>query len=93
MMKNMNCLKGTQLSEQDRRLVLARFVHRFTGNHHPNWAIKEWKDGKPYPLQFADDNDWLDNTMFAVRTDGSLDNRVKHCFSSPTWPLNPELRK
>ena len=84
---------GDKLSPEDQRHVLAAYVHRFTGQHHPNWAKGEWKDGKPYPLQFKDDAEWLANTQFAIKADGSLDGRVKECQSKPTWPNNPELRK
>lgn len=84
---------GYELCDEDRRHVLAAYVHRFTGEHRPAWSRKEWKDGKPYPLQFADDADWLAHTRFCVRKDGRLDMRYKACESSPTWPNNPELRK
>ena len=84
---------GIELHPDDRRHVLAAYVHRFTGEHRPAWAHKPWKDGKPYPVQFADDADWLAHTRFAVRGNGRLDRRVNRCESSPTWPNNPELRK
>ena len=89
----MKLVYGTSLFGLDVDYVLRAYVHRFTGDHKPEWAGKEWKDGKPYPLQFRDDNDWLANTKFAVRLDGSLDGRVKYCESHPTWPDNPELRQ
>jgi hypothetical protein len=85
--------RGTELTREDQRHVLSAFVHRFTGDHKPAWSNKEWKDGKPYPVQFASDAEWLANTDFAVRKDGRLDQRVKFCYSNPTWPNNPELRK
>jgi hypothetical protein len=84
---------GGRLHPDDRRYVLAAYVHRFTGNHKPAWASKPMPNGGSYPLQFADDADWLRNTHFAVRTDGRLDRRAKHCTSNPTWPNNPELRR
>lgn len=84
---------GTDLRPYDKQAVLRMFVHRYTGDHKPAWADREWKDGKPYPVQFSDDQDWLANTSFAVRQDGYLDQRCKHCHSRPTWPNNPELRK
>lgn len=86
--------RGDQLTAEDKRIALASFVHRYTGNHVPNWVRgKEWKDGKPYPLQFANDDDWLRNTWFKVRLDGRLHGNGRYCFSRPTWPQNPELRK
>lgn len=70
-----------------------QFIHRHTGDNTPAWARKEWKDGQPYPLQFADDADWLANTTFWVTTKGELARRPGYCKSRPTWPNNPELRK
>jgi hypothetical protein len=85
-------LLGTELKPEARREALARFVHRFTAGHKPQWASQPWKDGKPYPVQFASDADWLEHTYFEVTKSGTLSNKVDHCHSSPTWPNNPELR-
>lgn len=85
-------IKGSALSYPQQKQVLSAYVHRFTGNHKPAWARQPMPDGKEYPLQFKDDNDWLENTLFAANKDGSLNKRVKHCQSSATWPNNPELR-
>ena len=90
----MNMLPGAQLCTADQQHVLAAYVHRFTRDHKPAWASNgnTWKDGQPYPVQFASDADWLAHTRFAVRGDGRLDQRGHWCESSPTWPDNPELR-
>jgi hypothetical protein len=85
-------VKGTQLSRQDRAYVLRAYVHRFTGEHKPNWANGTWKDGKPYPLQFKNDKDWLENTQFRIFPNGKLNKNARYCESHPTWPNNPELR-
>lgn len=84
---------GTLLSAEDQRHVLAAFVHRFTREHRPAWAAQPWKDGRPYPVQFDSDRDWLAHTWFKITKAGRLDKRVHHCYSSPTWPDNPELRR
>lgn len=86
-------ISGDQLPPSEQRKALAQFVHRFTGEHRPDWANKPRRDGSAYPVQFADDSDWLANTRFAVTRGWRLDERVQRCDSSPTWPLNPELRK
>ena len=83
---------GAELPAHVQQQALNRFVYRFTKNHKPEWANKPWKDGKPYPVQFASDTDWLANTRFHVTEKNELDNRVDSCQSSPTWPDNPELR-
>lgn len=88
----MNTL-GTHLTPAAQREVLAAYVHRFTGDHKPDWAYKPRVDGSAYPLQFASDADWLANTIFTVNRDGSLSKKQTSCESSPTWPNNPELRK
>lgn len=83
---------GSELNFRDRAYVLAAYVHRFTGDHTPKWATRPRSDGTAYPLQFANDADWLANTEFAVKRDGTLDRRFADCYSRPTWPNNPELR-
>lgn len=73
---------GSALTNEDRAFVLRAYVHRFTRQHRPAWA----HSNPNYKPQFADDNDWLANTEFAVRKNGRLDRRYKGCLSNPTWP-------
>lgn len=80
---------GIDLCTEDRAYVLRAYVHRFTREHVPAWATMA---GRPYPVQFADDADWLKHTMFFVSADGRLDRRHKHCESTPTWPDGGGLR-
>lgn len=82
---------GTELSQEDQRYVLSAYVYRYTRDHKPAWANAEWKDGKPYPVQFRSDAEWLANSRFAVLKDGRLDRSVRECHSHPTWPDNPEM--
>lgn len=84
-------IMGTDLTCHDQNIALARYIYRFTGDHQPEWARKERKDGLPYPLQFASDAEWLANTTFPVTKHLRLAKRG-HCLSNPTWPNNPELR-
>lgn len=88
----MPTLRGKDLHPDDKAYVLAGYVHRFTGDHFPQWARDPRPDGSAYPVQFANDADWLANTWFRARKNGRLDRRVQHCDSRPTWPNNPELR-
>jgi hypothetical protein len=78
--------KGADLSIKDQAHVLVAYCHRFTGEYTPLWARKPMPNGTAYRPQFRDDKDWLANTLFTTRKDGSLDRRVKHCQSNPTWP-------
>ncbi len=85
-------VNGAELPHALQQEALRRFVHRYTGTHKPAWARDEWKEGRPYPVQFKDDADWLAHTEFPVTTKGRLSARPSDCRSRPTWPFNPELR-
>jgi len=92
-------LKGSELHRDDKKHVLAAYCHRFTGEHRPNWVRLKMDSEcgpvlkKQYPIQFENDSEWLENTLFTVKKNNRLDMRVKRCVSTPTWPNNPELRK
>ena len=75
----MRQIKGSKMCPKSQREALARFVHRYTGDHVPAWVTAN------DPLQFKDDKDWLEHTLFWVNADGSLGDN-KDCESSPTWP-------
>lgn len=85
-------LLGTQLTQAQQSYVKSAYVHRYTREHKPPLANRTWKDGKPFPVQFDSDADWLAHTRFAVTKQGSLHLRLTDCQSCPTWPDNPELR-
>lgn len=76
---------GRELGVEDRLRVLRQYVNRYTGDHTPRWVETAKKLG-PCPLQFADDEDWLNNTEFYVTESGKIDNRYRHCESYPTFP-------
>ena len=84
---------GSELSAPEQRKVLAAYVHRYTGDHRPHWALRTRTEGQEYPVQFSDDRDWLAHTYFRTTRTGRLDARCHDCFSTPTWPHNPELRQ
>jgi hypothetical protein len=79
-------MQGSALCEADQSQVLRAYVHRYTGDHRPNWV-----DDKT-PLHFKHDNEWLDNTYFAVNHHGRLRASVRDCYSRPTFPNHPEHR-
>jgi uncharacterized iron-regulated membrane protein len=89
----MNEILGNLLLPAEQQKALNKFVNRFTRDHKPQWANLPWKDNKPYPVQFASDQDWLNHTLFIVTESGKLDEHIKYCFSNPTWPDNPGLRE
>lgn len=84
----MKLVKGNELSYQQQQEVLRLFTNRHTGENKPAWAICPPINGcQAYPIQFADDKEWLTNTEFCVsEKTGRLDRRVKRCISHPTWP-------
>lgn len=67
----------------------AQYVHRYTLQHIPQWAISPREDGTYYAPQYVTDQEWYDNTVFPPYT---LDK--KYCMSSnQTWPLGKALDK
>ena len=76
--------KGSNLSPEIQQECLRAYVNRHTRDHIPKWA-----EIGVFPIQFDSDRDWLENTKFAVKKDGTLDDRVSHCESTPTWPEEP----
>ncbi len=90
----MKLLKGSELSKDDQVYVLGAFIYRHTGDHRAAWMCKKVADGEQdEPLQFASDKDWLENTEFEVNKNNKFKKMMGKCFSNPTWPDNPELRK
>jgi len=87
-------MRGSQLTAAQQQEALRMFTNRHTGDHKPVWARTPMPNGDAYPVQFRDDRDWLDNTWFQMTPDGKLCKaRNNACWSRPTWPKNPELRK
>ncbi len=80
------------LRPEVKRDVLARFVHRFTMDHVPSWALKQRPDGTYYAPHFASDDEWLSNTIVRTKKNGELDERFTSCeTSNQTWPLGQSL--
>lgn len=77
---------GNELCAADQAHVLAAYLHRYTRENKPAWARELRPNGRPYPVQFDSDQEWLERTRFAVRKDGRLDRRARFCQSVPTWP-------
>lgn len=62
----------------------ARYVHRFTMEHVPEWARRPSVNGLYYKPQFRDDREWYCNTLFFGEHEDATRNS---CYSRPTWPL------
>lgn len=82
----MHQILGSELSPEMQKQAKVMFVYRSTGEHRCATRV-----GGEYPIQFADDADWLAHTLFYVTKKGTLAKRVA-CVSSPTWPHHPHLR-
>lgn len=80
-------LPGIAFSEYDQAILLGAFQDRYTGDNKPVWAgAKE----SLYPVQFANDMEWLTHTRFAISPlTRRLDRRIKRCWETPTWPGDP----
>ena len=84
--------KGSELSPDTQKAALARYVHRYTGDHRPLWVDHaRISEGKVMPVHFASDAEWLAHTLFHVKADGTLDGRYRYCESSPTFPYGREI--
>lgn len=73
----MNWTQGSKLKPHVQQKCLNQFVHRFTGEHRPNW-VNKYPNLKPL---YVSDHEWLEHTFFYVRQDGELDARFKYCMS------------
>lgn len=70
----------------------ARYVHRFTCEHVPQWATRPLGHGRFYAPHFRTDREWYDATLFPGEPEHM--NGRKHCqTSNQTWPLGRELSK
>lgn len=64
----------------------ARYIHRYTMEHVPQWAQKQAPNGKFYAPQYRSDAEWFANTLFPPNH--PLGSRVTDCYSTGcTWPL------
>jgi hypothetical protein len=67
----------------------SQYLHRFTMEHIPNWALKPNGD-KYYAPQYSSDREWYNATTFPG--ENGLHGNSKHCESgAPTWPLGQSL--
>ena len=68
----------------------ARYVHRFTMEHIPQWSKTNMIEEGRYPApQYRTDQEWYDNTLF--HGESELASQT-HCLSlGQTWPLGKTL--
>lgn len=69
--------RGSELSKEDQVYVKAAYVYRnVKGRAMPPLQSS-------FPVQFENDEEWLENTYFHVTKSGRLDGRYRHCTSYP----------
>ena len=74
---------GNELHPDDRKHVLAAYVHRMTTEtrrRFPDFTRRMLDGG--YRMPERSDTEWLAATEFVVRGDGRLDARYKYCHTS-----------
>jgi len=68
----------------------AQFVHRYTMEHVPAWALRQHSNGCYYAPQFRTDSEWYAATLFHGEP-GHIGTR-NECFTNgQTWPLGKWL--
>jgi len=66
----------------------AQYVHRYTMDYVPTWALKPANNGKYYAPQYASDKEWFENTKFPPDPMCYKSN----CYTTnQTWPLGQWL--
>jgi hypothetical protein len=69
----------------------ARYVHRYTLQHIPQWAKSPMPNGKYCAPQYLTDQEWYDNTLFPPHA-LSMSKKDTSCYSNgQTWPLGMTL--
>lgn len=66
------------------------YVHRFTMEHIPRWALERRKDGTFYAPQFHSDEEWYANTKFEGE-EGWAGMKGDCYTTGQTWPLGQSL--
>lgn len=71
----------------------AKYVHRFTMEHVPQWASEQREDGTYYAPHYRSDREWYDNTLFPPH-EFTMSKKDTSCHSTnQTWPLGKALDK
>lgn len=67
-----------------------QYIHRFTMEHVPQWALELRPDGTHYAPQYRSDREWYDNTVFPGEA-GHYGPKTSCITSNQTWPLGMSL--
>lgn len=71
----------------------AQYVHRFTGEHIPEWSRKPMSNGRYYAPNYRTDREWYDATLFpGENAPLAPHHNAKYCYSMrQTFPLGITL--
>jgi hypothetical protein len=69
-------------------LAKRMYLHRFTLEHVPAWALVPAPNGKYYAPQYRSDAEWFENTVFPPNNPLS---KMDCCSSGQTWPMGQWL--
>lgn len=70
----------------------ARYAHRYTMEHVPNWAQLPRPDGTYYAPQYASDREWYHKTRFPGEPECPETYRSPFCYSTgQSYPLGRSL--
>lgn len=68
----------------------ARYPHRFTMSHVPQWAHKPMENGRFYAPQYRDCLEWYEKTKFPGEAGNPANS--DHCHAAgQSWPLGQSL--
>jgi hypothetical protein len=71
----------------------AQYVHRYTMEHRPAWAMEPAPNGKYYAPQFRSDREWYTSTRFPGEP-GHPTGFKGICYTTgQTWPLGEWLER
>lgn len=66
----------------------AKYVHRYTMEHVPQWSRQRAPGGKFYAPQYRNDQEWYEHTIFPGERDYPFRGERMGCYTTgQTWPL------
>ncbi len=71
--------KGENLTPTQKKQVISAFVHRYTGEHFPEWASRPMPNGEAYKPTHATDSEWINDHAFYINKNGFLASYPTRC--------------
>ncbi len=83
-------LYGHELSPDDQAMAKFLCPNRYTLRDNTPDRVLKWQHQRKILPEFADDEEWLLQSIFRVHPDGSLNRKQKEIICIPTWPTKPD---